>query len=212
MRTYDGNLGLINANTSKKLILWLEKYKIIYDEIYFGKPWPGEGGFYVDDRTIRPSEFIKLSYKEINKLLDSVNRLVIVPSAKTMKELEIEIGDIPSGMIPIGGKPAIAYISDFYLSNGFKISVAVDHDKEEIIDYVSKSNLLIETIDVKNSSSLGETLLKSIKITDFSTNLLVINFAILFLLLKFLILTLFIIQTLKNNIDGLLLNYLKQKR
>tara|TARA_Y200000002_G_C22231296_1_gene475724 strand:- start:153 stop:539 length:387 start_codon:yes stop_codon:yes gene_type:complete len=70
MRTYDGNLGLINANTSKKIILWLEKHKIIYDEIYFGKPWPGEGGFYVDDRTIRPSEFIKLSYKEINKLLD----------------------------------------------------------------------------------------------------------------------------------------------
>jgi len=70
MRTYDGNLGLINAKTSKKLILWLEKHNIIYDEIYFGKPWPGEGGFYVDDRTIRPSEFIKLSYEEINQLLD----------------------------------------------------------------------------------------------------------------------------------------------
>ena len=107
-----------------------------------------------------------------------MNRLVIIPSAKKVsKELEIEIGDIPSGMIPIGGKPAIAYISDFYLSHGFKISVAVDQNKEEIIDYVSKSNLLIETIGVKNSSSLGETLLKSIKITDFNTNLLVINFA-----------------------------------
>jgi len=70
MRTYDGNLGLINAKTSKKLILWLEKHNIIYDEIYFGKPWPGEGGFYVDDRTIRPSEVIKLSYEEINQLLD----------------------------------------------------------------------------------------------------------------------------------------------
>ena len=56
-----------------------------------------------------------------------MNRLVIIPSAKKVsKELEIEIGDIPSGMIPIGGKPAIAYISDFYLSHGFKISVAVD--------------------------------------------------------------------------------------
>ena len=73
-----------------------------------------------------------------------MNRLVIIPSAKKVsKELEIEIGDIPSGMIPIGGKPAIAYISDFYLSHGFKISVAVDQNKEEIIDYVSKSNLLI---------------------------------------------------------------------
>lgn len=107
-----------------------------------------------------------------------MNKLVIIPSAKKVsKELEIEIGDIPSGMIPIGGKPALAYISDFYLNQGFKISVVVDHKKEDIKDYISKSNLLIETIDIKNSSSLGETLLKSLKKNDLGTSLLVINFA-----------------------------------
>ena len=115
--------------------------------------------------------------KSINYLI-KVNKLVIIPSAKKVsKELEIEIGDIPSGMIPIGGKPSLAYISDFYLKHGFKISVVVDHNKEDIIDYVSKSNLLIETVGIKNSSSLGETLLKSFKRTDLNTNLLVINFA-----------------------------------
>ena len=107
-----------------------------------------------------------------------MNKLVIIPSAKKVsKELEIEIWDIPSGMIPIGGKPALAYISDFYLNQGFKISVVVDHKKEDIKDYISKSNLLIETIDIKNSSSLGETLLKSLKKNDLGTSLLVINFA-----------------------------------
>ena len=107
-----------------------------------------------------------------------MNKLVIIPSAKKVsKELEIDIGDIPSGMIPIGGKPALAYISDFYLSHGFEISVAVDFNKEDIIDYVSKSNLLIKTISVKNSSSLADTILKSLKKNILKTNLLVINFA-----------------------------------
>ena len=34
-----------------------------------GKPWPGRGGFYVDDRSIRPSEFMALSYEQILELV-----------------------------------------------------------------------------------------------------------------------------------------------
>jgi capsule biosynthesis phosphatase len=48
---------------------WLAKHDIPYDEIHFGKPWPGSGGFYVDDRAIRPSEFRRLSYQQITQLL-----------------------------------------------------------------------------------------------------------------------------------------------
>lgn len=70
MRTYEGNLGRINANTGKQIFQWLEKYEIEFDEIYFGKPWCGKSGFYVDDKTIRPSEFEKLSYEEIMILLE----------------------------------------------------------------------------------------------------------------------------------------------
>ena len=65
MRTFNGNLGLINKNTAAILLSWLEKHNIPYDEIYYGKPWQGKGGFYVDDKTIRPDEFKKLSYEEI---------------------------------------------------------------------------------------------------------------------------------------------------
>lgn len=70
MRTYDANLGLINVNTLPKVIKWLDKNNIPYDEIYMGKPWCGFDGFYVDDRSIRPSEFKKLSISQIKKLLE----------------------------------------------------------------------------------------------------------------------------------------------
>lgn len=69
MRSYGANLGLIMANTAPVLIEWLSRHEIPYDELHFGKPWPGRGGFYVDDRAIRPSEFLSLSYDEIKELL-----------------------------------------------------------------------------------------------------------------------------------------------
>jgi capsule biosynthesis phosphatase len=34
-----------------------------------GKPWGGRGGFYVDDKAIRPDEFLRLSYEEILALV-----------------------------------------------------------------------------------------------------------------------------------------------
>lgn len=69
MRTYEGNIGLINANTLKDIFQWLDSYSIPYDEVHVGKPWCGFDGFYVDDKTIRPQEFLDLSYDEITELL-----------------------------------------------------------------------------------------------------------------------------------------------
>jgi capsule biosynthesis phosphatase len=69
MRTYEGNIGQILAKTAPVVMAWLAKHDIPYDEIHFGKPWPGSGGFYVDDRAIRPSEFRRLSYQQITQLL-----------------------------------------------------------------------------------------------------------------------------------------------
>ena len=69
MNTYSGNVGLITANTAKTLMGWLDKHDIPYDELYVGKPWGGKGGFYVDDKAIRPDEFLKLSYDEVLALV-----------------------------------------------------------------------------------------------------------------------------------------------
>lgn len=70
MRTYKGNVGKINANTLPIIIDWLDVNGIPYDEIYTGKPWCGFEGFYVDDKAIRPKEFIENSYEGIMKLLE----------------------------------------------------------------------------------------------------------------------------------------------
>jgi capsule biosynthesis phosphatase len=68
MNTYNGNIGLINKHTAKTLSDWLEKWDIPYDEILYGKPWPGHKGFYVDDRTVRPDEFLERSVEELEDL------------------------------------------------------------------------------------------------------------------------------------------------
>lgn len=71
MRTYKGNLGKINAHTLPIIIEWLDKHNVPYDEIIVGKPWCGTDGFYIDDRAIRPSEFLRYDYNEIINLIDN---------------------------------------------------------------------------------------------------------------------------------------------
>lgn len=68
MNSYNGNIGLINKHTAVVLSAWLEKWEIPYDEIVYGKVWPGHKGFYVDDRTIRPDEFLKYSLDELETI------------------------------------------------------------------------------------------------------------------------------------------------
>lgn len=73
MRTYEGNVGKINVHTLPIIIEWLEKHNVPYDEIQVGKPWCGFEGFYIDDKAIRPSEFVSNSYEEIQEILAKEN-------------------------------------------------------------------------------------------------------------------------------------------
>jgi len=47
MQTYNNNIGKVIANQAPIVIKWLEKFKIPYDELHFGKP---VADFYVDDK------------------------------------------------------------------------------------------------------------------------------------------------------------------
>ncbi|WHR57143.1 HAD hydrolase family protein [Acinetobacter haemolyticus] len=69
VRTFQNNIGKINAHTLPIIIEWLNKYSVPYDEIITGKPWCGFEGFYIDDKAIRPTEFVNLSYEEICELI-----------------------------------------------------------------------------------------------------------------------------------------------
>lgn len=71
MRSFNNNIGEINAKTLPTIFKWLEKHDIPFDEIFVGKPWCGHDGFYIDDKAIRPQEFLDLSYEEIRKLIDA---------------------------------------------------------------------------------------------------------------------------------------------
>jgi capsule biosynthesis phosphatase len=71
MNSYNANIGLINKHTAKVLLQWLDKWEIPYDEIIYGKPWPGHKGFYIDDRSVRPDEFIKYKVEELNDICEN---------------------------------------------------------------------------------------------------------------------------------------------
>lgn len=71
MNSYRGNIGLINKNTARVLSEWLEKWDIPYDEIIYGKPWPGHKGFYVDDRTVRPDEFLNYTVEKLEEICEA---------------------------------------------------------------------------------------------------------------------------------------------
>lgn len=69
VRTFEGNIGKINAHTLPVIVAWLERHAVPFDEIHVGKPWCGLEGFYVDDKAVRPSEFLRHSLQDIHALL-----------------------------------------------------------------------------------------------------------------------------------------------
>jgi capsule biosynthesis phosphatase len=50
MKTCDGNVGLVVARVGKVTLDWLERHRVPYDEIHFGKPW---ADVYIDDNAMR---------------------------------------------------------------------------------------------------------------------------------------------------------------
>lgn len=68
VRTYGGNVGLINIHTLPTILEWLARHNVPFDEVVVGKPWCGDDGFYIDDRAVRPDEFIKYDYEMLRRL------------------------------------------------------------------------------------------------------------------------------------------------
>lgn len=69
MRTYEGNVGKINVHTLPVILDWLQRHDVQFDEVVVGKPWCGFEGFYVDDRALRPDEFVRMTPEEVARLI-----------------------------------------------------------------------------------------------------------------------------------------------
>lgn len=50
MKTCEANIGKVNARIGMQTLNWLDKHKVTYDEIFFGKPW---ADIYIDDNAFR---------------------------------------------------------------------------------------------------------------------------------------------------------------
>jgi len=79
MRSNLGNLGLINRRVMPDLLDWLARHEVPFDELHLGKPWPGRDGFYIDDRAVRPREFLE---NDLAALREIVSRDRIAPDAE----------------------------------------------------------------------------------------------------------------------------------
>lgn len=106
-------------------------------------------------------------------------KLLLLPSARLIPvELQVEFGAIPSGMIPLSSQPAIHYIAEPFVEQGFDVLIAVHEQAEQINRYVSNhSELNAKTVDVGETASLGETLLTALASLDVLPEQVVINFA-----------------------------------
>ncbi len=69
MRTYAGDIQKITTHTLPIILDWLDRHDVPYDDVVVGKPWCGHEGFYVDDKAIRPDEFVNLSYADVCKVI-----------------------------------------------------------------------------------------------------------------------------------------------
>lgn len=70
MRSNQGNVGQIGKKVVPDLLQWLAKHDIPFDELHTAKPWPGRQGVYIDDRAVRPREFVEMSFDELNAVME----------------------------------------------------------------------------------------------------------------------------------------------
>lgn len=71
MASKNGNIGKINVEILPTIVNWLKKHDIPHNEIHVAKPWPGKKGFYIDDRSVRPKEFLDMDIDELEEICNN---------------------------------------------------------------------------------------------------------------------------------------------
>jgi len=92
---------------------------------------------------------------------------LLIPSATLVAdELELDLGPIPTGMIPLHGKPALEHIADHYANSNqcpdVRRVVVCGEQADKIRDWTDRSAYEWTVLTVQDSSSLGETVAGSL--------------------------------------------------
>ena len=182
MKTTGSNLGQVLAKQGKVTIDWLEKYNIIYDEIYFGKP---HGDIYIDDNsflfknweelstsffgTINP---ISVEYKlknennffnpfepEIKNCYKTLSPIIITPVGQRMLEYELDLikKDNPHGAFFTTGVTAelfTVFDKNNYVLNMNERNFVDVLNSNSIKFYYHRSSELFSNIDINSTHNL----------------------------------------------------------
>ncbi len=70
MKTHNNNEAKALAEVGEATLAWLKRFDVPFDGLKFGKPF-AENGFIIDDKAIRPSEFLDFEEEKILKMTNS---------------------------------------------------------------------------------------------------------------------------------------------
>ena len=106
-------------------------------------------------------------------------KCLLLPGARLVPpELETEFGAIASGMVPLESRPALHYIAEPYVQQGYAAAVATHEGADQVEHYLDRHpDLGISSVRVGVTRSLGETVLRALEALSPAPDELVINFA-----------------------------------
>ena len=134
MRTCDGDVAKVIEKIGKVTEDWLEKWKVPYDELVFGKPY---ADIYIDDLRV---EF--LSSEKLGKKLESIQPVIIIPMAGEGKRFRNEGIQKPKFMIEVKNKTLFEWSMDSLPVNISKKIIFIcleDHEKEyKVSEFIKK--------------------------------------------------------------------------
>ena len=104
MRTCDGNVSQVIEKIGKTTEEWLDKWKVPYDELVFGKPY---ADVYIDDLGVEFS-----SSEKLGKKLESIQPVIVIPMAGEGKRFKQEGVLEPKFMIKVKEKTLFEWSMD----------------------------------------------------------------------------------------------------
>lgn len=151
MKTYNGDLELIHRYTKPLLETWLKEWNIPYDEIIYGKVWPGEEGFYIDDRAVRPKEFLENSIDDLSRIcqLDKKNDNIFEHIFKA-NDTNIKIRSNNSKIITDLVKLFGSYYEEGKLTSDITINYIVGTTRKAKYEYKEKEQTTSNYIERKD--------------------------------------------------------------